>query len=307
MVVPVPTVRSPSASASTPNREGDVKGECLVNGSPMLASKRGRCRRLNKECRQPAVHRRQSTRKQPGSKAARLEEKLEDLVSLLRAGVQPPGANPINLLLGQFGQPADLPASQTALSPPDSLDAALGNAARNVYAIPSNPSDANTPDAGGHTAVIPFTSPSEPTVLQAEEYLTLFQNQLLPYFPCVYIPPGTSAQQLRCDRPFTWLCIMAVTCRSAVQRRGLYQKIKDITAQQMVHNSLNTDIDILLGLLIYLGWFVYLTCPVGHGLMPQLVGRISKYTTRPTYTSLLNSPRQQYMSSASKIPLQGLG
>ncbi|OJJ06457.1 hypothetical protein ASPVEDRAFT_87756 [Aspergillus versicolor CBS 583.65] len=245
-------------SDSYPAPYGRACSNCSQSKCKCIYSKSGgrcqRCRRLNKECRQPAVHRRQSTRKQPGSKAARLEEKLEDLVSLLRAGVQPPGANPINLLLGQFGQPGDLPASQTALSPPDSLDAALGNAARNVYAVPSSSSDANTPDVGGHTAVMPFSSPSEPTVLQAEEYLTMFQNQLLPYFPCVYIQPGISAQQLRRDRPFTWLCIMAVTCRSAVQRRALYQKIKDITAQQMVHNSLNTDIDILLGLLIYLGW-----------------------------------------------------
>jgi hypothetical protein len=145
-----------------------------------------------------------------------------------------------------------------ALSPPDSLDAALSNSARSVYTAPPNPAtltpDMSTPETSGQSSTVSFSTSLEPTVLQAEEYLTSFHTQLLPYFPCVYIPPGTTAQQLRLERPFTWLCIMAVTCRAAGQRRALYEKIKTIVAQQMVHNSANTDIDILLGLLIYLGW-----------------------------------------------------
>ncbi|CBF75950.1 hypothetical protein AN3533.2 [Aspergillus nidulans FGSC A4] len=144
-----------------------------------------------------------------------------------------------------------------ALSPPDSLDAALSNSARSVYTAPPNPAtltpDMSTPETSGQSSTVSFSTSLEPTVLQAEEYLTSFHTQLLPYFPCVYIPPGTTAQQLRLERPFTWLCIMAVTCRAAGQRRALYEKIKTIVAQQMVHNSANTDIDILLGLLIYLG------------------------------------------------------
>ncbi|KAL4772925.1 hypothetical protein BDW60DRAFT_222131 [Aspergillus nidulans var. acristatus] len=230
------------------------KCKCIY---PKAGGRCQRCQRLNKDCRQPAFHKRQSTRKSSNSKAARLEEKLEDLVSLLRAGVQPPGANPVNLLLGQFGQPQDM-SLNNALSPPDSLDAALGNSARSVYTAPPNPAtltpDMSTPETSGQLSTVSFSTSLEPTALQAEEYLTLFHTQLLPYFPCVYIPPGTTAQQLRHERPFTWLCIMAVTCRAAGQRRALYEKIKTIVAQQMVHNSANTDIDILLGLLIYLGW-----------------------------------------------------
>ncbi|KAL2810528.1 hypothetical protein BJX63DRAFT_434175 [Aspergillus granulosus] len=229
------------------------KCKCIY---PKAGGRCQRCQRLNKECRQPAFHKRQATRKSSNSKAARLEEKLEALVSLLRAGVQPAGANPVNLLLGQAGQAQDITMSN-AISPPESLDATLSNSTQNIYTMPPSTAaltpDTNTSEAGGQTSVS-FSSRAEPTALQAEEYLTLFHTQLLPYFPCVYIPPGTTAQQLRRDRPFTWLCIMAVTCKSAGQRRALYDKIKAIVAQQMIHNSANTDIDVLHGLLIYLGW-----------------------------------------------------
>ncbi|KAL2845503.1 hypothetical protein BJY01DRAFT_214168 [Aspergillus pseudoustus] len=228
------------------------KCKCIY---PKAGGRCQRCQRLNKECRKPASHKRQP-RKSSHSKAARLEDKLEDLVSLLRAGVQPPGANPVNLLLGQLGQTQDTTLSN-AISPPESLDAPISNATRSIYIMPPNQAaftpDTNTSESGGQTSVS-FSSPAEPTSLQAEEYLTLFHAQLLPYFPCVYIPPGTTAQQLRRDRPFTWLCIMAVTCKFAGQRRALYDKIKAIVAQQMIHNSANSDIDVLHGLLIYLGW-----------------------------------------------------
>ncbi|KAE8146579.1 hypothetical protein BDV25DRAFT_162216 [Aspergillus avenaceus] len=234
------------------------KCKCLY---PKAGGRCQRCQRLNKDCRQPSSHRRQNTRKSPTSKAARLEEKLEDLVSLLRAGVQPPpGGNAVTALLGQYGQGQDIPAN--AVSPPDSIDAALSNSVRSVYYAPPNAAtltpDTSTPDAGGTVTTAPSTvaspSPFEPTAVQAEEYLTLFHSQLLPYFPCVHVPPGATAQQLRQERPFTWLCIMAVASRVEGQRRALYEKIKNIVAQQMIHNSSNNDIDILLGLLIYLGW-----------------------------------------------------
>ncbi|KAL2864261.1 Zn(II)2Cys6 transcription factor domain-containing protein [Aspergillus lucknowensis] len=204
-----------------------------------------RCQRLGKECRQIRPPKRRLTRKSPAAADVRLEEKLEKLATLLQAGVQFPGTN---LAPEQQGQPLQL-LTRSTVSPAGSLDATLG-ISRDTNEI--RPLETSTADGSGQESV--SLSQAEPTALQAEEYLTLFQTQFLPYFPCVHIPPDTTAEQLRQERPFTWLCIMAATCKLAAQRRALYDNIKTIVAQRMIHTSANTDIDILLGLLIYLGW-----------------------------------------------------
>ncbi|KAL4744771.1 hypothetical protein BDW72DRAFT_74764 [Aspergillus terricola var. indicus] len=215
-----------------------AKCKCIF---PRTGGRCQRCQRLNKECHQPPSHKRQSTRQAARSKAARLEEKLEDLVALLRAGVQPPGVNSIT----------------NALATPDhSFDAARDNATQHTV-LPSIPTTL-TPDTNASESTsrspVAFSTPAEPTLLQAEECLATFRGQLLPYFPCVHISPDMTAQRLRERRPFTWLCIMSVTSKYAAQRRALNDKIKTIVAQRMVHSSASTDIDTLLGLLIYLGW-----------------------------------------------------
>ncbi|RDW84203.1 Zn(II)2Cys6 transcription factor domain-containing protein [Aspergillus mulundensis] len=228
---------------SYPAPYGRACSNCSTSKCKCIFPKSGgrcqRCQRLDKECRQPPSHKRQSARKAATSKSARLEEKLEDLVALLRAGVHSPIVNPLN----------------NAMSTPESLDAALNSFTQNTSLppIPTLTPDTNPSESTSRSPVA-FSTPAEPTPPQADECLDTFRTQLLPYFPCIYIPPDMSVQRLRQTRPFTWLCIMSVTCKAAAQRRALNDKIKATVAQQMVHNSASTDIDILLGLLIYLGW-----------------------------------------------------
>ncbi|KAL6232026.1 hypothetical protein BDW75DRAFT_243386 [Aspergillus navahoensis] len=214
-----------------------AKCKCIF---PKTGGRCQRCQRLNRECHQPPSHKRQSTRKAASSKAARLEEKLEDLVALLRAGVQPPAVNPIS----------------NALSTPDSFNAGLCDPIQNtaLQQIPTTLTPETNASESTSRSPVAFSTPAEPTTAHSEECLAIFRTQLLPYFPCVYLSPNITAQKLRESRPFTWLCIMSVTCKSAAQRRALNDKIKTTVAQQMVHSSASTDIDTLLGLLIYLGW-----------------------------------------------------
>ncbi|TPR10762.1 hypothetical protein CAN33_0035960 [Aspergillus niger] len=97
-------------------------------------------------------------------------------------------------------------------------------------------------------------SAAEPSWSQAEEYLSMFVTQKLPYLPFVYFPPGTTAQHLRSDRPFLWLCVMAVTAKSPSQRRTLCDRIRDTVAQRMVLDCYGRDLDFLLGLMVYIAW-----------------------------------------------------
>ncbi|KAL4860534.1 hypothetical protein BDV12DRAFT_191654 [Aspergillus spectabilis] len=213
--------------------------------------------RAGGRCQRSRLPQRQSTRKAADSKAAALEQKLEDLVSLLRAGVKPPGINAAvnSLLPAQPGQPIDNPINSET-SPAEWLEATLRKTASRTSTSQSSAGQTpnTTASEASSSTSVSFSSSAEPKALEAEEYLNLFQIGLLPYFPCVHILLGKTAHKLRRDRPFTWLCIMAEVCRPAEQRAMLNDKIKVIVAQHMIHDSTNTNIDILHGLLIYLGW-----------------------------------------------------
>ncbi|KGO65244.1 hypothetical protein PITC_072390 [Penicillium italicum] len=100
-------------------------------------------------------------------------------------------------------------------------------------------------------------SNAEPSPMEAEENLTNFQTSKLPYFPFVYIPFKTSSELLRRERPFLWLCVMAVSSKSTAQQQILGTRIRQTIGQQMVVNS-EKNIDLLLGLLTFIAVFAQL-------------------------------------------------
>lgn len=109
--------------------------------------------------------------------------------------------------------------------------------------------------SGSTTAVSDSTGASyEPSTTEAEEYLMNFQTYKSKYFPFVYIPSTTNAQLLRHERPFLWLSIMAVGSKSTSQQQALGRKIRQTAAQEMVVRSMR-NIDLLLGLLAFIGWY----------------------------------------------------
>lgn len=243
-----------------------------------------RCQRLNKECRPSVGNRRQSSRKTNASKTARLEEKLEDLVSLLRDRTQPTVASSVPIhptaptITEQPEQRREF-SNHPAL-PSGSLDAgSVSNAGVTPHHGPppnppvwtpetsiSEPSSSYPSAAASSSSLSQWTSNFDLTPLQAEERLTIFHTQMLPYLPLMYLPAGTTAQLLRRDRPFLWLCIMTVSSRMGKQQRALCDRIKHVISQQMLHESSNHDIDILLGLLVYIGWYASI-CRFQHYIL----------------------------------------
>ena len=64
-----------------------------------------------------------------------------------------------------------------------------------------------------------------------------------------------TAKQLREWNPFLWLNIMAVTARTPGQQSTMSDYIKRFVAQKMVvHNEKN--LDLLLGLLVFVNWYM---------------------------------------------------
>lgn len=94
---------------------------------------------------------------------------------------------------------------------------------------------------------------------EAEEALVDFRSNYVRWFPFVYIPSSMTAEQLRNERPFLWLNIVLITSHSP----GQYQRMGDIVrrelAEAMVMDS-EKSLDLLLGMLVFLGWYQLLIC-----------------------------------------------
>lgn len=65
----------------------------------------------------------------------------------------------------------------------------------------------------------------------------------------------SSAAQLQRDRPYLWLNISAICCRSPVKQAALSRQIREELAHKILV-SCERNIDMLLGSLCLLGWYV---------------------------------------------------
>jgi hypothetical protein len=129
----------------------------------------------------------------------------------------------------------------------------------------------------------------QPSPAEAEEYLINFQTNNSKYFPFVYIPSTTTAQQLRQERPFLWLCIMTVGSKSTSQQQVLGTKIRKTVAQEMIVQS-EKSIDLLLGLLIFTGWYGILNLEIEKpDIDHSFLGLTTKSIANRFYLSLLSS------------------
>ena len=266
-----------------------------------------RCHRLNKECHPSATVRRRNPKKPVVTKSSRLEEKLDGLVSLLKAGAQS-GATAVDAhATVAMYDPAHysnvrtidetFPHSQTGGG---SVTSVLDNYPPNLPVLTtvttaSDGTSCNSPASVLHDA-------TEPSPVEAEQYLTTFHNHKSKYFPFVYIPPTTTAQQLRQERPFLWLCIMTIASRSTSQQQVLGSKIRHMLAQEMLLKS-GQNIDLLLGLLAYTAWYGILSHKFESSYTESsLSGPTTKWIANLLCPYLLSLPRPWYLISVLTSP-----
>ncbi|KAK1750386.1 C6 transcription factor [Echria macrotheca] len=212
-----------------------------------------RCLRRGKECQQAPGGRREIG-KRAGSRTTRLEEKLDSLVTLLQTSAAS-GGGPSIL---QPGAPA------ASTSAPAAVDASDVRAQAGF--APPGPSSQHfppTPSASSHQYSVPtpqsYTPGSDPENVsedEAEECLLRFQTEQLKCFPFIYIPPTMSAVELQTERPFLWLCILAVSTKSAARQVALGAKIRQMVATRLIVEH-ERSVETLLGLLAFMGWANY--------------------------------------------------
>lgn len=130
----------------------------------------------------------------------------------------------------------------------------------------------------------PELSP-EPSAEEAEEYLHIFQTRRLKYFPFIHISCMTSATELRREKPFLWLCIMAVSTKSTSRQASLYNIVRKSLADRMVIN-LEKSLDLLLGLLCCLSWYVFARGWIGEDKILTSLSRGNLQVQLRPFTSL---------------------
>jgi hypothetical protein len=218
-----------------------------------------RCHRLNKECRPAETVRRRNPRKPTVSKTARIEEKLDGLVSLIKAGAQPGVAITSPKAAAAMDDSVLYATAQITANSPSQNQSERGSASSNSNGY-FHSAPAFTPvttDSTGSSYKLPFSGfrdTGEPSEVEAEECLANFQTYKSKFFPCVYISSTTNSHQLRQERPFLWLCIMTVGSKSTSQHQVLGAKIRQTIAEEIVVKS-ERNIDLLLGLLTFIGWY----------------------------------------------------
>ena len=190
--------------------------------------------------------RRRNPKKPSLFKSAQLEDKVDSLLSLLRTGAQSDTFP--HHYSNQTNNKASLHIQSEGVSVASGLDDHLPD-------LPVlTPGTTDSEGTSGKSPVSLLSDSIGPSPVEAEQYLTTFHTYKAKYFPFVYIPSTTTAQQLRQERPFLWLCIMTIASRSTSQQQVLGSQIQHVVAQEMLLKS-GQSIDLLLGLLAYIGWY----------------------------------------------------
>ncbi|KAK7923217.1 hypothetical protein PG985_007288 [Apiospora marii] len=102
------------------------------------------------------------------------------------------------------------------------------------------------------------TTPSAwPRGEEAEEKLNSYRNNMMRLFPFVIVPSHMSAAQLRSERPVLWKAAMLQACfleggRQVYMGRKLLQELSEALLTKP-----RKGLDVLQGLLLYIGWFHY--------------------------------------------------
>lgn len=195
-----------------------------------------RCQRLKKDCR-PSPTVRKRTGRSSASKTAQLEAKLDSIVSLLQTS----------------GATSSLPADWDRATPKSNQNASPCQNGADSYISTALPSPPSTAASLGDCSIqdVCSTLPISPET--AEKTLTQFRTQNLRILPFVHIPPHVTSAQLRQEKPFLWLCIMAVMTPGNIQREALFGKITGLIQQKLLV-EVSTNMDMLLGLMTFISW-----------------------------------------------------
>ncbi|KAI9172655.1 hypothetical protein HJFPF1_02164 [Paramyrothecium foliicola] len=254
-------------------RSGDfMRIPCISKNSNGSAG--FRCQRLGKTCEPPVATRKRkapsvpATKSRPPPEHRTLEEKLDNIVTLLqsqnmtrhdetgsflarRSSDQATLSNPTTGSLQGSSVPSPAYQPEFALNTADSylnierptspITGSAHTSAKQLSLIEL--------DVGVHE----FLHPKQ------DEYLELFRKAFLPNYPCIHILAEMPATELRYQKPFTWLVIMALTEKNIANQFEIEETIWKVISRRTnvdVFNQFTQCVIILFKLtnLTEVGW-----------------------------------------------------
>lgn len=85
--------------------------------------------------------------------------------------------------------------------------------------------------------------------------LNEFRTTLMPHCPFVVVPPQTSAESLRKDKPFLFLTILMATLYDNMPlQRMLEKEVKKKVSDCMIYDG-PISFEVLQGLLVHIAWY----------------------------------------------------
>ncbi|OQV07342.1 hypothetical protein CLAIMM_11793 [Cladophialophora immunda] len=239
-----------SPSLGTPAPYGQACTSCAQSKCKCIIRPAGgacdRCYRLNKQCRPIESIRRRNPKRRAVNKTARLEQKLDGLVSLIKSGALSSTVD----ISPQATRSLDDPLPRGSINMDTNTPGYVQSLGVSLLGV----IDAGTLETSSTTPTTDGTRASyEPSQAEAEEFLASFRTYKSRCFPFVHIPSTTTASHLKQERPFLWLCIMSIASKSTSQQRLLGSRIRHLIAQEVVV-QLNRNMDLLLGILAFIGW-----------------------------------------------------
>ncbi|KAI5459715.1 hypothetical protein BGZ63DRAFT_388528 [Mariannaea sp. PMI_226] len=226
-----------------------------------------RCHRLGKACEQPAPVRKRRTKRQlpvrPAVSRNTLEDKLDDIAALLRSQVadkqsSADSAQTASSRSGTIPSTSDKPcdSSSSMFSSPNRdpdvvIDTTEGvvHLLRPAESLNDSPFDQYTT----HSPIADDVSVHCIPDVEAEDQLNTFRRAFITLFPFVHLPLTIRASDLRRDKPFLWLVIMALTTKVVSKQYELAGTIWKIVSQRFVCEH-HADLDLLLGLICFASW-----------------------------------------------------
>lgn len=88
---------------------------------------------------------------------------------------------------------------------------------------------------------------------KADERFNFFQLRMLPCFPFIRFLPGSTASQVRQERPFLFHAITTVTSFSIKEKLARSEEFRRLVFQSALLDA-KSNVDLLVGILTYVTW-----------------------------------------------------
>ncbi|KAI1205588.1 uncharacterized protein F4807DRAFT_442303 [Annulohypoxylon truncatum] len=259
-----------------------AKAKC-IRSSNVPSAKCDRCERLEKDC-VGQVHKPRKKRQSRPSKTAQLEERLNNLVDFIKANNSGDVPTPLRQVSAtrQLSPYSGEAEGSVQLQSPE-ISAAHGNTPTQDLRINREPATAVLPIPNSYNERAPricvcrgpageVPIPPEPD----ETNLSIYIEKLMPNYPFVPLPIGTTTSELASKRPFLLSTIQMVASYRNIKsmRAQNYFILKHISEHMLMRSE--RSLEILQSILLVLGYYHY-HCMV-HAQMNNLIGLANSLT-----------------------------